>query len=100
MNLLPIPSEFAVLPSGEREWIRYHAGSPITAAKLLVGEHRQHVEKRLAEYEGAAPDVALIVTDIPGYDLALVDMCNPAMQRRQLFLVNRQAAALVVKGLQ
>lgn len=100
MNLLQIPSKFAVLPSGEREWTRYHAGSPITAAQLLVGEHRQHVEKRLVEYEGAAPDVALIVTDIPGYDLALVDMIAAGHEKRFLWLVNRSAAALVVKGLQ
>lgn len=100
MNLLQIPSEFAVLPSGVVEFERYSLAR-VDAVQAVRDAHRVHLERALGGLEGVLQtNNWLLVTEIADYNLALVDMCSPGMQRRQLFLVNRQAAALLVKGLQ
>lgn len=65
------------------------------AVKRIKNLHYAHVRRMLAD-DRLSADGAVIVTDIPGCDLSLVDAHFPTLKARQTTLFTRAGAAFVV----
>lgn len=57
--------------------------------------HVEHVRKLIAA-DALRGDGALIVTDIPDFDLALVDAHFPSLKTREVTLFSKHGATLVI----
>jgi hypothetical protein len=88
---------------GESAWeefqrLRDHCDDLDDALDYVLDTHMQHVRNLLAEDQLSQPG-AVIVTDIPEFDLSLVDAHFPALNQRQVTLFSKASATMIAHTL-
>lgn len=93
------PKNVEVMATAQAEWARWVASKTdgLAAMREALDIHMAHVarmnaERPLDEYAGA-----LIITDIEGYDLALVDAHFPAFDERLVQVFTRRGVEIILQ---
>jgi hypothetical protein len=82
------------------EWLRFSAGNTDQGAlKRLYEIHLNHVRDTLAQGGIEDGDGAIFVTEIPDFDLAVVDGHFPHLKERRASLFSKDAAEKIVNVL-
>lgn len=91
------PAKIAMAESGWEEFKRLRdlSADETQALDYIALLHVEHVRKMVAA-DQIRGDGALIVTDIPDFDLSLVDAHFPSLKARQTTLMSRTGASIVV----
>lgn len=90
------PKKIGMAQSGWDEFVRLRdlSDSHNAALDYIKRLHVEHVRKLLAA-DALRGDGALIVTDIPDFDLSLVDAHFPSLKTREVTLFSKLGATLV-----
>ena len=94
------PEKIALGQSAAEEFqrLRDHCDDLEDALDYVIDLHIEHVSRLLTRDE-LSEFGALIVTDIPEFDLSLVDAHFPALNERQTTLLSKAGATIVVHTL-
>ena len=93
------PKHFSVAQSAWDTYVQFRAEmSDRDAQERILDLHLAHVRRLLAA-DKIHGDGAVIVTDIPDFDLALVDAHFPTLNERQVTLFSKAGATVVMNAL-
>lgn len=101
VNYETAPESISIAETALAEWKRFKGHrSKDQAIKALIKVHMQHVKGIVAQGNIPLAAGSMFVTDIPGYDLSLVDANFPHLRQRRVSLFTRKGVEIIVDLLQ
>ena len=90
MDFTVTPEHIDIMPSAQAEWTRYKGDdSEADALERIMQPHLEHAREQAANLPGDA-DGGILITDIDGYDLSVLDANLNG--RRDVYIFSRGAA--------
>lgn len=101
MSYETAPETISIAETALSEWKRFKGHrSKDQAFKALMKMHMQHVKGIVAQGDIPLAAGSMFVTDIPGYDLSLVDANFPHLRQRRVSLFTRKGVETIIHLLQ
>lgn len=82
--------------TAQAEWLRYRGDVSQSAAILgILAQHTAHLDAVYKDGVVSPTDDGVFITDIPDYDLTVVDAYFPTLNQRQVGIFSRKVAEQV-----
>jgi len=96
-----IPQTVAVAETALKEWKRYQGKRNRTVAmQALIALHMDHIRSILAAQDIPPAMGGMFVTDVPEFDLSIVDANFPMLRERHVSLFTRKGVEVMMQLLQ
>lgn len=101
INYETAPKTISIAETALAEWKRFKGHrSKDQAIKALIKLHMKHLCGLTVQHDIPLAMGGLFVTDIPGFDLSLVDANFPHLRQRHVSLFTRRGVAVIIGLLQ